>query len=476
MPSRRFPIVLVVVLAFALAVPGSGAAVELVGGLTPLAGPGGCLTIPDSGEQRQQPCAGRTQFLDGPASLLISGGDRSLYVASPQDNTVLALASSPSTGQLSLPEKPSTRDCVGAPGVGCAEQTLGLEGVDALAASPGGADVYAGSATGAAVVALRRGASGLLTPLPARTGRGRKATYGCIDGMRLAAAAPHPCANTSGGLAAVQALAVSPNGRDVYAVSSGLAAGRDSVVALARNPRTGSLSALTGPGSCIESMPGDVCESSTRGLEGADAIVISPDGRFLYVASSLSGAVVGFSRNAHKGTLSPLAGPGGCVSQDNHTPPGGDLACSLMAPQLSGARALALSPDGDFLYVLAFDPGALVALPRNPTTGMLGVPTTPSMCLSAFVVSSCQTVAALRGGFAMVASPTGRALYVSAQGGDALMQVLVDPATGALEPATLGASPFGELGDPGALAMSVTGNSLYLASPVDDALAGFSVG
>ncbi len=238
-------------------------------------------------------------------------------------------------------------------------------------------------------------------------------------------------------------------------------------MALQIEPRSGALRPLPSGGGCWQSLPGSDCPT-VAGLEGASAIAISPDGRFVYVASEVSGAVRGFTRNGSTGALTPLYGDGGCVSSGNYADM--DKSCELKVPQLGGARSLALSPDGRELYVAAFSPGAVVTLGRNPSTGRLLA--LPPNCLQAQADSSCPTGRTLlRGAAALALAPDGRVLYVLAEGADTLVELLRDPAEGTL---TLsGETPVANdpLSGPVAIALSPSGQNVYMASPFDNGVA-----
>src|SRR5262249_35751789 len=146
-----------------------------------------------------------------------------------------------------------------------------LAGADALAVAPGGGQVYAGTTDGHAVVGL---AAKTLSPV----------TGGCV--------ARHASARCAawGAVGSVGGLALSPDGRDLYAATFGPPAGADTLVTLAR-ARDGALA--PGPG-CVQSLgPGAaVCPRRAPGLEGLTAVVVTGDGRFAYAASPVSSAVV----------------------------------------------------------------------------------------------------------------------------------------------------------------------------------------
>ncbi len=239
---------------------------------------------------------------------------------------------------------------------------------------------------------------------------------------------------------------------------------------LQRDPRSGGLRPLPGTLGCVQSLPGTGCRA-IAGLEGATAITVSPDDRFVYVASELSGAVRGFRRDPSTGALTPLYGFGGCISSGNGTD--GDARCALTVPQLAGARSIVLSPDGRELYVAAFDPGALVTLGRNPISGVLGV-RRPD-CLQAAPDASCPVgLPFLHGAAALALAPDGSAVYVACEGANSLVELLRNPAEGALTLASDSPTAVDPLSGPVALALSPGGQSIYLASPFDNGVAALS--
>ena len=291
--------------------------------------------------------------------------------------------------------------------------------------------------------------------------------FGCVGGAPLAGVPRPACGAHFDALNGVAALAVSPDGRYLYAVSYGLQPGQDSIVTLRRNPRGGGLRPLPGTRGCIESLPGSGCRA-LAGLEGASAITISADGRFVYVASELSGAVRGFLRNRSTGALKPLYGHGGCISSGKRA--AHDVSCAVTVPQLAGARSMALSPDGRELYVAAFDPGAVVVLQRDPHSGVLAA--LPPNCLQATSDASCPVgLAFLHGTAALAMGAHGTVVYVISEGANSLVELLRRPTDGALTLASEMPTGMDPLSGPAALALSPSGPGIYVASPFDDGVA-----
>jgi DNA-binding beta-propeller fold protein YncE len=446
--------------------PGGAAALVVYGPLRAVPGAGGCLRDPHEEPATEQVCPGLAAGLAGAQAVAVSPDARSVYVAG--EEAVVTLARDRATGALYPALSPSARACIGSSASSpCAAKDGALGGADALAVSPDGRFVYVGASNSATVSAFVRGRHGVLVPL-ARSLRGRY--FGCVAGAPLEGAPQPRCGAHLRALNGVDALAISPDGRYLYAVSYGLESGTDSIVTLQRDPRSGALRPLPGTHGCLQSLPGSGCRALAD-LEGASAITISQDGRFVYVASELSGAVRAFLRNSSTGALTPLYRRGGCISSGTRGE--GDGPCAVSVPQLAGARSIALSPDGRELYVAAFEPGAVVVLGRNPKSGRLTAP--PPNCLQAASDASCPVgLPFLRGAAALAIGPDGRVVYVISEGGNSLVELLRNPTDGSLTPASESPTTMDPLSGPIALALSPGGGSIYVASPFDDGVAGFT--
>jgi DNA-binding beta-propeller fold protein YncE len=128
--------------------------------------------------------------------------------------------------------------------------------------------VYVAASIADAVAILRRDrATGALTQSPSRRGcisqgRGRA---GCTAGR---------------GLDEVWGIALSPDGRNLYAVSAKI----NTLAAMARSRESGRLAQLPGRFGCFIRAGGFGCPEG-RGLTVAVATTVSPDGRNVYAAS-----------------------------------------------------------------------------------------------------------------------------------------------------------------------------------------------
>lgn len=140
----------------------------------------------------------------------------------------------------------------------------------------------------------------------------------------------------------VVALAISPDDAHVYVVSQT----NSNLVAYSRDPGTGMLTQ-------IDSESDDA--GGVDGLGGASSVMVSPDGRHVYVSGGFDNALAAFDRQPD-GTLiyqqvyfNNLAGITG----------------------LGGASSVAVSPDGMYLYVAGEADSAIAVFERDPWTGVL---------------------------------------------------------------------------------------------------------
>jgi DNA-binding beta-propeller fold protein YncE len=188
---------------------------------------------------------------------------------------------------------------------------------------------------------------------------------GCVEN----AAAPSrdtTCA-TGHALQEVSAVVVSPDGKNAYSISQNTPTGLES---FRRDPATGALTQLSGLDGCTtvdgtdDTATAGACRTG-GGLNGARFVLVSHDGKNVYVASIDSHAIAIFNRDATTGALTQPAGTAGCVGD------GSDVACATGVPTslLGGVRDVAISPDDRFIY--ASGAGTVVVLSRNTTTGAL---------------------------------------------------------------------------------------------------------
>ena len=199
----------------------------------------------------------------------------------------------------------------------------------------------------------------------------------------------------TGGLFGVENVAVSPNGKYVFAVSDAHQA-----VALLKRNSDGSLNFK----SCVSSVGMSTeCEDDTAvALSDVQGVVVSPDNKHVYTASTISDAVEWF-KIAAGGTLEPK----GCVSDSS-----GSL-CPTTMPGLVEAENLAISPDGESVYVPAEGGGTLAILDRKPNGDL-----EPVHCWGDddLVTPCTKTADGLDQADTAVVSNDGKNVYVASEG------------------------------------------------------------
>jgi DNA-binding beta-propeller fold protein YncE len=424
----------------------------------------GCVSETGSGGS----CA-NGKALDGPRAVALSGDGKSVYVTSSSGGgAVAAFGRNATTGRLT--QLAGIAGCVSETGSGgvCTDGRA-LDGAQALAVGGAGVNVYVASFLSAAVAAFRRdAATGQLSQPAGAAGcvSERSSGAGCTDGK---------------GLAGPSSVAVSADAKSAYVAS----ATSDAVAVLTRNAVTGGLVPLAA-GCVSETGSGGDCRDG-KGLDGADSVATSADGKNVYAVSALSNAVVAFRRERSSGELTQLGGTAGCVSED-----GSGGACkngkALFDPesvavsadgknvyvgsatshavavfrrdattgelsQLVGmagctsddgtggactdGRALAqphsvvVSADGKTVYVASLE-NAVAIFARNATSGRLTQLTGTAGCVSDDGTGGCADGTALFGAFTVAASPDGTSVYVASDFGGAVAIFDRDPVTGAL--------------------------------------------
>jgi 6-phosphogluconolactonase (cycloisomerase 2 family) len=286
----------------------------------------------------------------------------------------------------------------------------GLIDANDIALSADGKSLYVAAAGASAVSAFARdGATGRLAQVNCVTANG---TAG-VDGTE------HDCADGDA-LGGTAAVAVSADGRFVYAASytSG------GIAIFSRNPDTGAVRQI----GCVR--PVKTCVSA-RGLSGAAALALSPDGLNLYVASADADAVSMFKRDAATGLLTPI----GCISDD-----GSDRLCGN-GNTMRGASAIVASGDGKNVYVAAGGSNAVLTFARDTATGAL----TQKGCVmeEAPRKGSCVRGRAVSGIVSLALTADGRTLFGAASDSSALAVFARDPVTGTIrEVGCVSETPF----------------------------------
>ena len=432
------------VLAFALVSAGESV---MLGSLTQLDGTAGCVSESGTGGL----CTGGVA-LNGAFSVAVSPGGKHVYVTSQDSKAVAAFSRHKATGALT--QLAGTAGCVSEDGSGglCTDG-VALDIPQSVTISPDGKHIYVASFDSDAVAVLSRNkATGALTPLAGTGGVG-------TDGAR--------------------SVAVSPDGKHVYVASSDSSA----VAVFSRNKATGALTQLAGTAGCVsDTGTGGLCTDGVA-LDLAFSVTVSPDGKHVYVASIVSGAVAVFSRNKATGALTQLLGTAGCLSED-----GTGGACTD-GKALVGARSVAVSPDGRHVYVASGVSHAVAVFSRNKGTGALTQLAGTLGCVSKDGTGGdCTDGTALAGANFVTVSRDGRNVYVASSDccSGAVAVFSRNKATGALaqlagtlgcvsEDGTGGACTNGKA-LVGALSVTVSrdGKNVYVVSAFSDAVAVFT--
>jgi uncharacterized repeat protein (TIGR01451 family) len=346
---------------------------------------------------------------DGPLGPL-AGGEH-LYVASRNGNAIARFSRDPGTGTL---------DFLGlvADGVDGVE---GLAGAAGVAISPDSRHVYATGALDEAVAVFARDeVTGALTFLEVEL-----ESDPTVDGLEGASG-----------------IAVSPDGRNVYATGESDGA----LVVFSRDAATGSLTFVEREKDGFGGIPLQV-------LDGAVAVAVTPDGRQVLVAGATYDTLVVFDRD-------PLTGAVALAEIHRDGVAGVD--------GLDLAQGIALSPGGRFIYVAGLADDAIAVFERDLVAGTL-----------AYVGQAKDGVAGvdgLDGVRSLAVSADGQLLLAAGYNDDAVAVFRRDGATGLLLPD--GLARDGVAGSEGldgarAVAASPDGLHLYVVGEHDDAVAAF---
>lgn len=319
-------------------------------------------------------------MLDGANSVVVSPDAQNVYVGGWTNDSIAIFSRDLDSGALT--QLPGQNGCIrdsGGPGTPCLDGEA-MRGVFALAFSPDGLFLYAAAATSNAIAVFSRDpGSGRLTQVTFQSSQSH--------------------------LGLVRDLAVSPDGRNLYALADG-ANDEDLISMWSRNPVDGTIGPLGSP-SCI-SDKGTYCVKA-KALNHATAVEVSPDGTWVGVAGNESNALTIF-RRLGDGSLVE----GGCARTGVPAP------CLEFAP-IAGAYRLAISPDSSNVYVGTEFVGVVSgftapnAQPRylNVIGGCVSPPG-----------GGCNEALELAQGLSPVVSPDGKNVYVASAGADAVVVLM----------------------------------------------------
>ena len=287
-----------------------------------------------------------------------------------------------------------------------------------------------------------------------------------------------PCSNATAvdGLGGATDVAVSPHGENVYVLGSG----DQAIAEFTRNPTDGSLSRL----GCIadtHAAEGTDCtgNETAAGLFNTQAIVVSPDGKNVYVAGQDDvgvGSIAQFSRSAD-GSLTPISGHD-CIAENVETTDEQSSCDDQSGFGIVQPTALAISPHGDTVYAVDAN-GEDVAWFARATDGSLSQTGGPDQCIEDATVESTECgsqASGLSNADAVVVSPDGSNVYTGSSGGPGTISWFArSAANGTLTPldciqeqadttSVCGTTSGRGIGSVTSLAISPDGNSVYAVS------------
>ncbi len=393
--------------------------------------------------------------LAGIDSIVVTPDGNSVYANGTIDSSVVHFARDPETGLLAF----------------VARYQDGVGGIDGLGLSAGmsiggdrGSRLFAGGADAAVAVFERDRASGALdfvtaAPLPGSGFIGSGAQILAVGGNLYVANSIDDRVTTFGiaalhfletesdgidgadGLAGAEGVAATPDGKHLYATGTT----DDSVTVFAIDPTSGALTAS----SVVVDNAGGV-----DGIDGAAGVVVSPDGRHVYVVGISDSSIAAFTRNPETGALS-------FVEREQHGKNG--------VQEFLGPRIAAISPDGKHIYTSVYLSDAVTWFSRDAASGALS--------FGGFVKDGVAGVDGLDGAYSVAVSPDGKHVYAAGLNDDSLVVFSRNATTGALTFASRvqdGVAGVDGLDAVASVVVSPDGRHVYASSATDSAVAVFT--
>jgi 6-phosphogluconolactonase (cycloisomerase 2 family) len=213
--------------------------------------------------------------------------------------------------------------------------------------------------------------------------------------------------------------------------------------ASAASPPVGGLTQLPGQLGCFTTAASGSCQAAT-GIADADSVVVSPDGRYVYVGSfrtvggTREASLTAFSRDPATGELTQLPGAAGCYTADGSSQAGPNTCTKIEGLGTGDGRDFVITSDGRWAYMVnSVMPTAIVIFKRDPDTGVLSQPAAPGGCISRDGADQdgpgmCLTLATVNDPVGVSISPDDRFVYVTDVGNFSIHVLSRDSATGAL--------------------------------------------
>jgi 6-phosphogluconolactonase (cycloisomerase 2 family) len=356
----------------------------------------GCITSASSG------CStNNAEGLGDPGSIAISPDGQSVYVVTQGDYSITAFSRNPTTGLLTE----LNGSCYSHSGGGGCTAAAGVDLPYGVAVSPDGKNVYVSAYSGQDVAEFTRNTTtGAITPI---------AGNDCISD----AAGPDSCPVTSAvGLLNAVGVTVSPDGNNVY-VTAGGTQGKGDVAEFTRDASTGALAPISGNACLGSSTAPSGCLTTATAINGTEDMAINSAGTFAYINSFYNDAVVELARDTTTGSLSQV----GCVGTSN-APVG--LCSTSNSVGIDNPLGVALSPDGNDLYVSGAGDNAEAAFAVNAATGLVSQLAAPNNCITSNSAGcGVNDATGLQSPRRLALSPDGKNVYVANQGAEGIAEL-----------------------------------------------------
>ncbi len=347
--------------------------------------------------------------LDGSTAVTVSPDGNFVYAAGNNDDAIVVFQRDENSGMLTYVQK-----------IEDSASSDGLNGINCIAISPDGNYAYATGFWDKSVVLFQRNnTTGVLTYIE----RYKDGISG-VDGLNGA-----------------NFITISPDGNNAYVTGFW----EHAVAMFSRNAVNGKLTFV------------EVFKDGVLGVDGlnrANGVEVSPDGKTVYVSGSYDNAIAIFERNESDGALTYLA-----VVED-----GVDSVDGIQR-----INSIVVSPNNLNVYASGLNDDAVAIFNRDPATGLLSY--------SGQIKNGVGDIIGLDGPSRLAMSENGEHIYITSTNDDAIIAMRRNVSTGELlfEGAVFD-SDSGINGLDGAsyVAVSPDGKHMYAASTVDDAVAVFS--
>ncbi len=372
-----------------------------------------------------QPCTVPAGLLQQVSNITISPDGKNAYGVALLSDALVVFDRNTTSGALTI--KSGSAGCFVNSIIGACTvvSDLALNGIHDIAVSPDGKSLYAASQNSDTLVSfIRNTTTGALT------------VSGCLSNSALGGS----CVQQPGLLDEVAVVTISPDGKNVYAVSAVTASpnGSGVISTYSRDATTGALTY----NNCISSAPLGSCVVATGvfdlGFPYASKVALSPDGKTMYLIASSSASIAIFDRDATTGNLTLKSGAAGCIARAAILPQG----CTILGDYLQPPTGIAVSPDGKSLYLTtgwtteAID--TVLVFARDRTTGVLTKTNGAAGCLASAILNDCAVFnpsAQTSSDFnpaAIVVSPDNQNVYLSSSAWNTLYVFGRSATTGAL--------------------------------------------